>query len=265
MRALAAHRRHLCRRAADEDRAEAIQIGLALVPVVRVLLAQHVRALDVLHQGEGSGAHDVLLVPVHVLRQDVGAVDEVVGRQQRGDERAGGILELEAHRVGIGRLDGLDHRVLPLARRAYACRRENDLVVGGLDVLRGHGATVVELDAPPQLEVVGPAVGGDGPAFGERRIRLGAAGIVGIDPQQRVVERRQRMDQAEGLLPVPVVRGRLGRNGEHQIAAVARRLRLQRESEQCAGRDGQNTHESFHDAPPPRCDRGPCNGEPSEY
>ena len=53
MRPLAADGRHLRGRCADEDRAEAVEVGLALVPVVRVLLADPVRALHVLDELEG--------------------------------------------------------------------------------------------------------------------------------------------------------------------------------------------------------------------
>ena len=60
---LAADRGHLRRRRAHEHRAIAVEIRLALVPVVGVLLADPVRALHVLDEHEGAGPHDVLLVP----------------------------------------------------------------------------------------------------------------------------------------------------------------------------------------------------------
>src|SRR3989442_14870809 len=75
VRALAAGRRHLGGRGADEERAEAVEIGLPLVPVARVRLADPVRALHVLDERERPGAHHVLLVPADVLREDVGLVD----------------------------------------------------------------------------------------------------------------------------------------------------------------------------------------------
>src|SRR5262249_4774132 len=63
MRALAADGRDLGGRRGDEDGAITVEVGLPLVPVVRVLLPHEVRALDVLHELEGAGAHGVRLIP----------------------------------------------------------------------------------------------------------------------------------------------------------------------------------------------------------
>ena len=224
MRALAADRGDLGGVRADEERAVAVEVGLALVPVVRILLADPVRTLDVLDEHERAGAHDVLLVPVHVLRQDVGLVDEVPGRGERLQEGSRRPLELEAHRVGVGRLHRLDHRVGGLADACDVGRREDDLVVGGLDVPRRHVAPVVELHALADLEGVGQPVGRHGPALGEVADRLGAGGVVRVDAQQRVVVRRDRMDQPEGLLAVPVVGRHLGGHGEDELAPIVRFL-----------------------------------------
>src|SRR6184192_4738016 len=63
-----------------------------------VLPGGPVCALHVLDEDEGARAHDVRLVPVHVLRQDVGPVDPVEGRGESGDERRRRPLEAEHDR-----------------------------------------------------------------------------------------------------------------------------------------------------------------------
>ena len=62
-----------------EERGVAVEVGPPPVPVARVLPADPVRALHVLDEREGPGAHDVLLVPVDVPREDVRPVDPVPG------------------------------------------------------------------------------------------------------------------------------------------------------------------------------------------
>ena len=85
--ALAADGRHLRGVVTDEERAVAVEVRLALVPVVRVLLADPVRAAHVLDELEGAGAHHVLLVPVRILGEDLGLVDPVPRRREARDER----------------------------------------------------------------------------------------------------------------------------------------------------------------------------------
>ena len=247
MRALAAHRSYLRRRIAHEDRAEAVEVRLALVPVVRVLLADDVRALDVLDERERPGSHDVLLVPVHVLREDVGLVDEVVGRQERRDERARLLFQLEHDGQRVRCFDRGDIRVLALAGRADAGGREDDLVVGGLYVFRRHVRAVVELDALAQLERIGQPVVRSRPAFGQRRRGLGPGLVVRVDPQQRVVERRDRVDQAECFLAVSVIRRRLRRDREHEFAAVLGSLGLAAKTKSALAHERQHTRKSIHD------------------
>ena len=222
VRALAAHRRHLGRGRADERGAVAVEIRLALVPVVGVLLAHPVRALDVLHEEEGARAHHVRLVPAHVLGEDVGLVDPVPGRcevQQEGRLRP---LEPEADGLGIRSLDHLDRPVGALPRGRDALGRKDDLVVGGLDVPRGHGGAVVELHALPKLEGVDQAVLGDGPGLRQVPDRLRARLVEGVHAQERVVVRGHRMHDAEGFLAVRIVGRRLRRHHELQLTAVAR-------------------------------------------
>ena len=222
---LAADHRDLRRRRGHEHGPEAVEVGLALVPVVGVLLPHHVGALHVLDELEGAGAHDVLLVPVDVLGQCVRLVDEVVGRGQGEEEGALRVLQAEAHRGRVRRLDHLDRPVLALAARPDALRREDDLVVGRLDVFRRHLGPVVELDPSPELERVGEALLRHGPALGQIADGFGAGGVSRIDPEERAVEGRERVDEPERLLPVAVVRGRFRGHREDELAPLPGLLR----------------------------------------
>ncbi len=221
MGALAADGRHLGGRRRDEERPVPVQIRLALVPVVRVLLRDPVRALDVLDELEGAGAHHVGLVPAHVPGEDVRLEDPAERRGEVHEEGGLGPLEPEAHRLRIGRLDGLDRLVGALAERDHRARREDDLVVGGLDVARRHRAPVVEADALAQLEGVGQPVRRDRPGVGQVRNGTRPRPVGGIDAQQRVVVRRQRMDGAERPLAVAVIGRGLGGHHDDQLASVA--------------------------------------------
>src|SRR5262249_45987257 len=135
VRALAADRRHLGRRVSDEDGAVAVEVRLALVPVVGGLLAYPVRASHVLAEEGGARPHDVVLVPAHVLGQDVGFVDPVPRRRQREEERPRRPLEPEDDRLRIGSLDGLHGDILAFPGRGRAWWWGDDLVVGDLDIL----------------------------------------------------------------------------------------------------------------------------------
>ncbi len=221
---LGADRRHLGVGILDDQRAIAVQVRLTLVPVVRILLSGPVRTLHVLHEDEGAAAHDMRLVPVHVLRENVGLVDPVEGRRQRGDERGRGPFEAEDNGRRIGRLDRLDGRVLPLAERHHVRGRVDDLVIRRLHVLRREVAAVVEFHAATKLEGVRPAVLGDRPGFGEIADHFRTRSIGRVEPEQGAVDRGERMDQRERSLTVPVVGGGLRRNDVHELAAVARTL-----------------------------------------
>ena len=103
------------------------------------------------------------------------------------------------------------------------CRpAEDDLVVGGLHVLGGHLAAVVELHAAAELEGAGPPVTGGRPALGQAGRRLGAGGIVGIHLEERVVEGREGVGQAEGLSRCPSWWTAARRHREHQFPAPER-------------------------------------------
>ena len=146
------------------------------------------------------------------------------GEESARRNDASGYFRRKRTVVGSGASIASTDAVLALAARADAGRREDDLVVGGLDVLRRHLAPVVELDALAELERVGQPVLGDGPALGEITDRLGPGRVGRIDPEQRAVVRGDRVDEPEGLLAVAVVGRRLGGHREDQLPADLRLL-----------------------------------------
>ena len=246
--ALGPDRRHLRVGVLDDECAVAVEIGLALVPVIGVLPGGPVCALHVLDEDEGARAHDVRLVPVHVLRQDVGPVDPVEGRGESGDERRRRPLEAEHDRGGVRGLHRLDGRVLAFAERDDARGRKDDLVVGRLHVLRGQVAAVVELHPATEPERVGPAVPGDRPRLGEVTHHPRPRTIGGIEPEERIVNRSDRVDERERPFAVPVVGCRLGRDDEHELATVARPLLRARAgaAEHGEHQSGDTDHETAH-------------------
>jgi hypothetical protein len=250
------NRRHLLRRRRDKERPVPVEIGLTLVPVVGILLSHPLRALDVLDEQEGPGAHDVRLVPMHVLGQDVGLVDPVPGRGQVQEERRLRPLEAETDRVGIRGFHHFDRVIGILAQRLDPRGREDDLVVRRLDVLRGHLAAIVELHALAQLERVDQAVLRDGPGFGQITDRFGPGLVEGIHPHQGVVVRRRRVDEPERLLLVGVVGGRLRRHHEGQHAAVSR-LVLGDAGDRPGKRQREGEDDERADRPPTAMAHGP--------
>src|SRR5256712_9586086 len=112
--------------------------------------------------------------------------------------------------------------VLPDA--ANPLQRKEDLVVGGLDVGGRQRRAVVKPDAWTDPERVGQPVGRDLPIAGHvpDDVRV----TVGIDLQERAVERGNRLDGGEGLLLVRVEAGGIGADGSQQDAATPRRFRL---------------------------------------
>src|SRR5262249_21128240 len=84
--------------------------------------------------------------------------------------------------------------------------------------------------------------------------------VVRIDTQQRVVERRNRMDEAERLFAMPIVGWGLRWNWKHQFPAVARSLGERRKGEQCTGAERQHTRKSHHDYTSSSLDCSPVDG-----
>ena len=234
--------RHLRRR----DRLEAVQIGPALVVIVLVLHPRDESARLVLDEHERPGAVDVHLVPsVAVLVEILLRVDEGIGIRHRRQERARRERQLEDHGEVVGCGHRLDHLVERLACRRDALRREDDLFPGRHDVGRGQRRAVVELDALADLE------GEEGAALRARRhiafaqvaLEVGRIARIGrVDPHQQAVERRDRMDHAEGGLDMAVIGRDLRADDEIQRAAVFRRLRHRTERE---GGRGHRTQRKF--------------------
>ena len=127
-----------------EDGPEAVQIGLARVMVVGVAPALDEGPGFVLHEDEGPGAEDMLLVPVYVLGELLRIVDKVEGVGHGRDKGGRGIFQREDHRVVVRRVDLIHHTVEGLPRAVDARRGEDNLVEGGHDVVRGHRLAVPE-------------------------------------------------------------------------------------------------------------------------
>ncbi len=194
---------------------DAVQVGQALLPVVRVLHQLERLALVPEVPLERAGADRVgvelrLGLAAVVVRDDVVGEDRQVGEQRRPRE-----LQVDDHGVGRRVIDRGDRGVeVGPAGRGLAVLVDRELHVG-----RGHRLAVGELDAGPELERVGLAVS-----------RLGVAGgEVGPDALAVV---RHRVQRLEDLLEDPdrvvvehsrvVHRLRVLGGVEDQVAAVHR-------------------------------------------
>ena len=210
-----------------EDGHEAVEVGLARVIVVGIALALDGLADLVLGHLERTGPHDVLLVPVHVLVELRLRINVAVGIGQRRQERQGGKLQLEHHRLVVRRGDGVDHHEVILARAGDAGLGMDDLVPARGNVLCRQGRAVVKLHALADLEGVGQPV--------VRRLRhlgaqvaheIGGRGrIARIDADQDAVERRRRVHHRVGGFAMPIEAGpTVGRDHVGQDAAALGRL-----------------------------------------
>ncbi len=170
----------------------------------------------------GTGAHGLRDGPALLLdlalRVDHDRADDV-GEVGEEDARRG--VEPDADRRGVGGLDVLDQRLelrRPAALVAHPVER-----VG--DVLRVHHLAVVELDALPDRDRVGEAVGADRVLVGQHRLdrQVLAEGVEHLvhvqerDPAD-VVRRQVEVDvrgvALEGDLEVVGLGGRV-RRGDH--------------------------------------------------
>ena len=196
--------------------------------IIRVAHALDRLANLVSGEFERSGTHDVLLIPVRVLVEDLLLVNKVIRARQRRHERACRKFEMNDDRVRVRRRDIPDHDEIRRARAQYAFRRKHDHVEAFRDVFGGHLVAVVEFDVVANLECIGLPVVGRFRHFGAdiadeigRRRR-----VLGIDSDQRAVERRNAVDHGIGRLAVTVkARRRIGRDHIGQRAAVFRGLR----------------------------------------
>ena len=119
-----------------EDRLETVEVGLALVVVVRIPLAGDAGAGLTDVEYERAGAHHILLIPTWISVELGFRVDPAERRSQRGDESARRILQLEDDRLVIGSRDALDHTEFGLASARNALRRVDNPLIGGEHVLR---------------------------------------------------------------------------------------------------------------------------------
>ena len=214
-----------------EDGDEAVEVGLTLMVVVGIAHALDRLAGLVGDELERSRAQDVLLEPARILLQGLLLVDVGERIGQRRQEGPGGELQLEHHGLGIGALHRVDHHHVALARARHALGRMHDVLPARRHVGGRERRAVVELHALADLEGVGLAVVGGHRHLGaeiadevRRRCR-----IVGIDGDQRAVERRRGMERGVGVFLVPVeARRRIGRNHVGERAAALDVLRGRR-------------------------------------
>ena len=120
--------------------------------------------------------------------------------------------------VSSGALDRIDHVEERLAGTRYALGREDDLVVGGLDVLGGHRRPVVERHSLLDLERVRLGTVGRLRHAPDTQIadEVRRLGILRIDPDQQTVERCVGVDDGVGGFLVPVLRRRFAGYDEFQ-------------------------------------------------
>jgi hypothetical protein len=210
-------RRHVGHREAGD----AVEMGQALLPVVRV--SRQLEALAALERdaSERPGAHRA--------GSEVGVSldDAAVPEGQLDREEAIGLSELESdrRRVGgedaVGREERTEDRIAVKVGPAGEHARERVLHVTRVERLAG-----VELDASAQLERVGLAVARGVPVLGQHRRDLPRV----VDAEQRVVEhpRAQQPQRGRVELRVVGVLRRLVRDRDLDRAAGSRRATRRR-------------------------------------
>ncbi len=108
---------------------------------------------------KGACPHDIPLVPVGILLEEICVVNKVPRRCQVGQKGWRGPLEVKYGSVVAWCLYGFHHRIGSFAGARNALRGKDDLVVGGLDVLRRQqGSSVVELDPFSYFEGIGKTI-----------------------------------------------------------------------------------------------------------
>ncbi len=168
---------------------DAVEMGMALVPVVRILLQHHAVARVPGLQYIGSGADRIAIVVVALGLPGRRRMNDVIGtldRQQRRQVHRR-IVEIVNVCQFIGRLHVVNERDV---KRAAA-------LVGGillpvevfLDGLGVERRAVVEFDAGPQFESPGLVIVRMGP--GERELRHRLALVVESRPAYRKSQRQR--------------------------------------------------------------------------
>src|SRR5271165_5221117 len=179
---------------------DAIEVGQAFVPVVRVSLHYPDLVLDPPLRLKGTGARDVedLAQIVIIFFQHLLAEDHVPAAGEGGHHEIDGAWrgQLEFDCVFVARVDLADRPEQRGARDADAGRRFRDAVEGRLYVSRCEIRPVVELDTLAQVKRVGLAVLRDFPAM--RQIGDdGLATVARITPDQVVEHAALSADVAD--------------------------------------------------------------------
>ena len=167
----------------DDRIADAVEIRPAGHEILGVSLEHDELAARILLELEGPGADAAL---TQLGQRHVGGIHGRIPRREHQDQRGLGPLEPEDHRVGVGRLDGLDVGV-PVFPRAQAelGRRVLGLahhVEGVLDVGRGEGLAVVPLHVLAEEEDEVAVAVLPRPALGQ----LGDDGLHALDRLERI-------------------------------------------------------------------------------
>jgi len=213
------------------------------VPIVFVPGRHHFRVRlpfgEFVGAGAGGIAAEILAVFLHRRGRDdqAGRIGEI------GQERRVGGVELELDRRRIDRRHFLDGGEEESERKGSGVGEGmiflQHPVEVELDRFGIERRAVVEFDALPQLESVGLAVLGDGPALGQRRFDLQRAVLIADQP---VIEIHQDAEIVDRRHRLRIERFRLGDLTNHQN--IGRRLgdrrRGQCQCHQCRGdRRGQ--------------------------
>src|SRR5262245_13205702 len=218
----AAYRRNPWGGVPDDDCFVAIEIRSPLHEIIRILFSNPVRARDILNKSKRTCAHDVLFIPARIFSQDVGFVDEVPGRGQVGEKRRRRMLQTKYHCLLVRSLDLVHHRIGSLARAHHPFGRKNNLVVGCLHVFSSQYAAIMKLNSLANLEGISERILRDRPAF--RHVTDYFRIILRIEPKQRAVVRRHRVQHGECGFPVAVIRRRRPPDGKHKLASWSRSL-----------------------------------------
>ena len=229
---LAGHERQDAGRAVlDHLPVDAVEIGLALLPVVRVAHELHRLAALELDELERPRADRI---GAHVLGRDVAGIDRGVARGEQRDERGlrpvenegDLVVAVDRHVLEVVPPDGA--RVLAEVVLVLA----GQLVPGALHVLGRERLAVVPLDALAQLEgqlglarVPGPALGEVG-HDGLGRVQR----LLLIEHHQVVEDAHERLHRRDGGLLVDRGAGQVVAMVDAQRAALLLRQRRQRQA-----------------------------------
>src|SRR5262249_40615110 len=138
-----------------KDADEPVEIGLPRAIIVLIAYPLDRLAYVVTRELEWAGAHDVLLVPVRILIENLFLVDPGVGIGERRQKCVGRELQPEHHGRRIGRLDLVDHDEIALSRARYAIGGTDDRLPARRNVRGSERRAVVKLHALADLKGIG--------------------------------------------------------------------------------------------------------------